>query len=65
MVCACDVFEIYDNDILISIVINAHYKCMGYVVPKPNCSSNEGINSRCRRFDLLCFRRFNSDLSPF
>ena len=29
---------------------------MGYVIiPKPNCSSPEGINSRCRHFDLLLF----------
>ena len=34
---------------------------MGYVIiPKPNCSSREGINSRCRHFDLLLFCRFDS-----
>ena len=32
---------------------------MGYVIiPKPNCSNLEGINSRCCRFDLLLFRCF-------
>ena len=31
-----------------------HYKRIGYVIiPKPHFSSREGINSRCRRFDLL------------
>ena len=29
---------------------------MSYVIiPKPNCLSREGINYRCRRFDLLLF----------
>ena len=29
---------------------------MGYVIiPKPHFSSSEGINSRCRHFDLLLF----------
>ena len=30
--------------------------CTGYVIiPKPHLSSREGINSRCRRFDLSPF----------
>ena len=32
------------------------YKCRGYVIiPKPHFSDREGINSHCRRFDLLFF----------
>ena len=30
------------------------------IIPKPNVLSREGINSRCRRFDLFLFRRFGS-----
>ena len=42
-------------------VIITHYKRMGYVIiHKPNCSGREGINSRCRRFDLLPFHHFGS-----
>ena len=34
---------------------------MGYVtIPKPNCSSCEGINSCCRSIHLLLFRSFDS-----
>ena len=34
---------------------------MDYVIiPKPNFSRREGINSRCRRFDLLLFHLFGS-----
>ena len=33
-----------------------HYKCIGHVIiPKPHCSSREGINFHCRRFDWLIF----------
>ena len=39
---------------------------MGWVViPKLNVSSLEGINSRCRRFDLLLFRRFYAILRRY
>ena len=34
---------------------------MGYVIiPKPNLSGRESINSRCRHFDLLLFCCFGS-----
>ena len=43
-----------------TVVIITHYKCMGYeIIPKPNFSGRESINSRCR-FDLLLFRHFDS-----
>ena len=36
-----------------------HHRRMGYVIiHKPNLSGRESINSRCRHFDLLLFRRF-------
>ena len=39
-----------------TLVVNGKYKRIGYVIiPKPHCSSREGINSRCRHFDLLLF----------
>ena len=45
-----------------TLVIITHYKrTSSYVIiPKPNCASLEGINSRCRHFELLLFRRFGS-----
>ena len=58
--CVCDVFEIYYNN----IVIIAHYKRMGFVIiPKLNVSSREGINSHCRRVDLLLFTVLASSVS--
>ena len=40
------------------------HKHIGYeIIPKPHFSSREGINSRCRRFDLL-FSPFWFNLSP-
>ena len=43
------------------VVIITHYKCMGYVIiPKPHFSSREGVNSRCRHFYFLLYRRFDS-----
>ena len=39
-----------------TVVIISHYKRRGYVIiPKPYFSGRIGINSRCRRFDLLLF----------
>ena len=33
-----------------------HYKFIGHVIiSKPHCSSREGINSHCRRFNWLLF----------
>ena len=44
-----------------TVVIITYYKRMGYVIiPKPNCSCRHRINSGCRHFDLLLFRRFGS-----
>ena len=71
VVSVCDVFEIRDilpgtGPKLISntpdiVAIIIHYKCVGYlIIPKPNVSGREGTNSRCRRFDLLLFRRLDS-----
>ena len=42
----------------LSIFTHTHalYKRIGYVIiPKPHFSSREGIDSRCRRFELLLF----------
>ena len=49
------------SNITHTVVIITHYNFMGYVIiPKPTCSSREGINSHCRHFELLIFRRFGS-----
>ena len=44
---------IYFKHIPCTVVITTH----GYVIiPKPNCSSRETINSHCRRLDSICRR---------
>ena len=44
-----------------TVVIITHYKRMGYVIiPKPNVSGREAINSHCHHFDLLLLGRFGS-----
>ena len=38
------------------LILQKLYKRIGYaIIPKPHFSSHEGINSRCRRFNLLLF----------
>ena len=38
------------------LILQTLYKRIGYaIIPKPHFSSHEGINSRCRRFNLLLF----------
>ena len=54
-------YRIFQTHHTHTVVIITHYKRMGYVIiHKPNCSGHECTNSRCRRFDLLLFRRFGS-----
>ena len=46
----------YFKHIAHAVVISTHGKRIGYVIiPKPNLSSRECINSCCRRFDLWLF----------
>ena len=40
-----------------------HNKRIGHVIiPKPHCSSCEGINSHCRHFDWLIFAVFGQSV---
>ena len=32
------------------------------MIPKPHCSSREGVNSHCRRFDWLIFAAFGQSV---
>ena len=42
---------------------DSNYKRIGHVIiPKPHCSSREGINSHCRRYDWLIFDVFGQSV---
>ena len=52
-----NIIIVYLKQITYTVVIITHYKRMCYVIiPKPNCSIREGINSSCRRFDFFAVR---------